>query len=1148
MRAGRLMGTLTMVSMYSVSLVPPVYAAEENRQLVDFSIKQNSLAEALLIFARVTGEQIIFPYDITSNYTAAPLSGKLATNEALSILLQDTPFRAYRNPDNTIIIRFDKERARELRLKQEKLERERRREARNIALDSMVRSLDEQKPAVEKKLLEELVITGSQLKRRELTTANPLSIVDAEMISTTGTVNVENALNRYPQVIPGLTAHSNNPGNGTVTVDLRGLGPVRTLVLVNGRRYAPSDEDGVVDLNAIPTILLEQVEIVTGGTSAVYGSDAISGVVNFVLKDDFNGFLVDAQQKVSSQGDADKANWDMVYGQEIGQGRGNFFFHIGYLERESLLQESRDFSTFALTDYYIEPGSVDEKYGFGIPLSPDEGGIPGLVRSGSSAIPDTLIYDVSGSGPYPGLSTFTPEGEIKTYDRLTDAYNYAPANYLQVPQKRWMITFGGDYDLSESANVYLQSIYVHNRVDTELAPTPAFIGDVTVPVENPFLSDQAKLALQGIDWYGTGTLMQARDSMGALLFDLNGNPVQARQALSLVYDGQGNVVGSEPLWNDDGTPVAVVGVPDEMTSGRLLFESDGKALIPFLARRFVEIGPRRQENDRDTFNVVLGTDIKFSDHLSLLAHYNFSNYSHNEFSVNDISSTRLRHALDIEMVNGKYVCADEAARDDGCFPVNIFGQGNVTGAAADYISIDVLSKTKYQRHVASLALSGNIAKAPLEDMKYLIGVDWRRESLRRSIDDYLSSDDSLGFNQSQNLSGAYDVVSLFGEFSIPLLAQMSGGQQLEVSGAFRFSEFSTSSSAVSFAGGIFWKPTKNLSFRGQFQRAVRAPSISELYTATYENFLPASDPCADSFYDVYGDIDTLCETTGVPIGQTGKFSPVSSQVRSVYGGNPNLEEEHSNTFTLGAVFEPDFIENFQVTLDYYNINIYDMIDVLAGGTSNVLELCYSGSDPNNPYCNAIHRLDGGNIDYVEAQLTNQGKAKTSGLDAQMFFYTELGGGLMSNNDSLDIYFQGSFVFDYKLQAANGLVGYDCAGYFGLHCGDPHPRFRFTQMTTWNTGPMSLTVRWRYLSGVRTGSQLSGIDPADLAVPALSAEHYFDLYLKYHIGENVTLRGGVDNLFNNQPTPVGESQQQANTFPNFYDVLGPYMYFGVEARF
>ncbi len=1111
-------------------------------QQIDFSIRErDSLAESLLAFARITGEQIIFPYDVASTFPSRPLEGKLNANDALLQLLEQTPLKAYRNGEGVIIIRYDEEQAKRLRFQAQHGNGSRQADL------GATNALTVDDTAFQEPILEELVITGSQLTRRELTTVNPLSIVDSEMISTTGTVNLENALNRFSQVIPGLTAHSNNPGNGTVTVDLRGFGPKRTLVLVDGRRYAPSDPDGIVDLNAIPVVLLERVEIVTGGTSAVYGSDAISGVVNFILKDDLEGFLFDGRYRTSHQGDADKVSWDMVYGEAIGGDSGNFFFHVGYLERESLLQGERDFSSNALTDYYIVPGSVDEKYGFGTPLLPAEGGVPGLIRAGSAAIPGTLIFGVRESGPYPGLATFNADGESIEYNSLTDSYNYAPDNYLQVPQKRWMATFGANYDISHNMNIYLRSIFVHNRVDTELAPTPGYLEGVEVSVDHPFLAPEGRLALQGIDWYATGAPMQARDSMGSLLFDSSGRPVQARQAIEYVYDSTGEIIGSSPLWNPDGTPVPVTGIPDTGNSGSLLYESDGRARIPTLARRFVEIGPRRQENMRKTFNVVFGTDVDISDNLGVSVNYNYSSYSHNQLQVNDVSAQRLRYALDVIKSGDRNICADEQARREGCQPANIFGAGNISAGAAEYIRTDLESSTEYQRHVASLHFAGEFSNPLGGEARYLIGADWRREDLKRIADAQLASDESLGFNHVNSLVGDYEVISLFGEIDFPLIRNEAGLDVLKLSSAFRLSDFTTSGRASSYAAGLFWQPSEVINFRGQYQRAVRTPSINELYSGTFETFEPARDPCAAEHNNGYTGIEELCEATGVPAGMMGDFYQTSDQVRSIYGGNRELVEEYSDTFSAGFVLKPAKLGNFQITMDYYNIQIHDMIDIFAGGTANIIDLCYSGTEYST-YCSAIHRFDSGSIDYVEALLTNLGKASTSGIDTQLFYFVELGSGLMSENDTIDIFFQGSYVMDFTLLAAGGLQEYNCAGYFGDHCGDPHPRFRFTQMTTWESGPFSLTVRWRYLSGVREGAILSGTLPEELAVASIPGEHYFDLGVKYQIEENITLRGGVDNMFNNRPAPLGSRQQQANTFPNFYDVLGPYMYFGLEARF
>ncbi len=1142
------MRTLTILSVGLLFHAPSAFPAEPSGQQIDFSIDRQSLAEALLTFARVTGEQIIFPYDIANKYTATPLRGKLNATEALTLLLQETPLRTYRNPDGTIIIRFDVARDRELRLKDLQLEKEKHQEARNIALDDMISSLGEQEEAIEKKLLEELVITGSQLARQEVTTANPLSIVDSEMISTTGTVNVENAINRFSQVVPGLTAHSNNPGNGTVTVDLRGLGPTRTLVLVNGRRFAPSDQEGVVDLNAIPTILLDQVEIVTGGTSAVYGSGAISGVVNFILKDDFEGLLVDSQYKVSGQGDADKWNWDIVYGQSLKAGEGNIYFHLGYLNRSSLLQEDRDFSKYALSDYFIVDGSEDDRFGYGTPLASTLGGVPGLIRQGSSAIPGALVFGAPANGFYPGLQTFTPDGESIPYDGITDSYNFAPDNYLQVPQDRWMMTSGANYKLADGVDFFLQTLFVHNTVGTEIAPTPGFMSDVVIPVNNPFLNEEGRLGLQGLDWYGTGHIMQARSSGGELLFDAQGSAIQARQALDLIYNDQGILISANPLWNSDGTPVAAVGIPEAGSSGHLLFEGDGLASIPLLARRFTETGPRRIENKRNTFNIVLGTDIELSDQLVLSASYNHSNYTHDELRLNDISGVRLRNALNIIELDGEYVCASEKARDEGCVPANVFGEGNISQEAGDYISVDTTNRTEYTRKIASVQLNGELDSLLPDAISFLLGVDWREESSSLSVDEALASNEPLGFNLVEALSGKYSVTGIFGEINIPVLRRETHGHDLEVSGAFRLSDFSTSGRADSYAAGIFWSPMESLAIRGQYQRAVRTPNITELFAGRFEVFEDAADPCAAGHAESYPDIAGLCEATGVPLGQTGKFEQISVQIRSIYGGNENLKEEYSDTISVGFVFEPAFLENTQLTVDYYDIKIHDMIDVLAGGTENILNLCYRNGDINSSYCQSIHRLEGGHLDYINALMFNEGEAWTSGVDIQLFHFKELNGGLFSGADMLDIYFQGSYVFTYKLYPADGIEGYDCAGYFGAHCGDPHPRFRFTQMTTWTSGPLSLALRWRFLSKVKEGAVLSGANPEDLAVPSIPAESYFDLYLKYYMTDEITLRAGVDNVFNNVPRHVGTSQQQANTFPNFYDVLGPYFYFGVEARF
>ncbi len=1106
-----------------------------------------TLADTLLLFAQQTGEEIIFPYDRARQYPAKGLKGRYTSTGALAVLLKDTPLIAYRNAENIIIIRFDQAKARGLREK-------RRQRPRSSQPDNLSASLTETVELDAGDLpVEELVITGSRLERKEFVTPTPLAIISSDLIRTTGSTNVETILNKFSQVLPGLTAHSNNPGDGTVTLDLRGLGTSRTLVLVDGKRYVASNQAGIIDLNAIPTVLVKKVEIATGGTSAVYGSDAISGVVNFILKDDFQGGLLDTQYSISNAGDAEKWHADAVFGGDIAQGRGNLFLHVGYLERQALLQGERRFSSYALGDGFIVPGSADPDFGFGLPSRPSEGGVPGLIRLGSGAIPETRIIGVFPTGPYPGLERFGPQGESLPYRSEEHSFNYAPDNFLQLPQKRWMTTLGGKYEISDALRLQSRSTFVHNRVDTKLAPTPAFMGEVLVPVENPFLAEDSRAALRGLDWYGTGDIIQARNGAGELLFHADGTPVQARQALGVVYDEQGNVLSTQALWNDNGTPVVATGVPDPDVTGRLLFQADGKALIPFLGRRIQEIGTRKSLNDRDSFNTVFSFEADLSARWQWSGYYNYGHYSHEQHNINDVSEQKLRQALNIIELDGEYVCADEAARAKGCVPANIYGAGNLSPEALAYIGINTFSKTTYERQVASTQISGFLDMSWLggeekEPAQFLFGAEWRKESSHFKTDEAVSSGDVLGFNINQGANGSYAVLSLFGEFALPLISTGADGQKLELSGAFRYSDFQTSGVNWSYAAGVFWSPGSGISLRGQYQRAVRAPNIDELFSGKMETFSEVMDPCAARYAEASEMLVPLCEATGVPAGETGHFTQASGLIRISYSGNPNLKEEFSDTFTTGLVVRPDQFGNFQLTLDYYDITLHDRIDILAGGAANVFALCYSGNNPESPYCQAIHRLPDGNLNYLDLTLENQGKAHTNGFDLQIFYSRAVEWGLFTGGSNLDFYFQGSYVLGFRLDPAVGLQGPDCVGFFGGICGDPYPRLRFMQLTRWETGPLSLTLRWRFMGAVKDAAQLEGLRPDQLAVPDIPAQHYFDLYATYEVSEQISLRGGVDNLLNNMPEFIGSSQQQANTFPNVYDVLGPYFYMGLQLKF
>lgn len=318
----------------------------------------------------------------------------------------------------------------------------------------------------------EVIVTGSRIARPDLSSPSPITIVNEEFFRQKGTVNIEEVLNQLPQVVPGLGAQVNNGGDGTATVDLRGLGPTRTLALVNGRRFVPATNTGRIDLNAIPSQLIKRVDVVTGGASAVYGSDALAGVVNFVLKDDFEGIEFGARYGESGHSDAQSQDAYVLFGGNFADNRGNATLAATYLQRKPLFQDARDFSR------------IDQQ------------------GNGSATAPAGR-FDDSPFNPFevPGAKVFNNDGSVREFVNalpelnggVGDRYNFSPTNYLVTPQTRYSLSGMTHYDVTDNTRAYAELYYISNDQDISLAPTPAF--NLVVPVTNPILSDSARALL-----------------------------------------------------------------------------------------------------------------------------------------------------------------------------------------------------------------------------------------------------------------------------------------------------------------------------------------------------------------------------------------------------------------------------------------------------------------------------------------------------------------------------------------------------------------------------------------------------------------------------------------------------------------------------
>ncbi|MEL6567342.1 MAG: TonB-dependent receptor [Pseudomonadota bacterium] len=926
----------------------------------------------------------------------------------------------------------------------------------------------------EEAVQETVTVTGSRIQRLDFVSNSPISTVGAEQFELTGTVNTESLLNTLPQTIPGFDRTSNNPGNGTATVDLRGLGSNRTLVLVDGRRMVPTTQGGVVDINNIPAALIERVEVVTGGASAVYGSDAVSGVVNFILKDDFEGVEASAGYEVTQEGDAAIWSAALTLGGNFADDRGNAVLSLGYTNREELFQGDRDFA------------SVDN----------DEDGMGGFVAGGSSGIPEGRL-----TGPFDfpdgtsGAAFFNPDGTIRRFTG-DDLFNFNPTNYLQLPQERFQLTGLADFAINDTTEVYASAIFANNEVPQQLAPTPIF-----------------------------------EPRSGTIDFTLDGNPFIAPSAQQIISDAIGNGVDT------DGD-----GIDDLATEGAF-----------GIRRRLLEVGARRSEDEFNAFQFAFGVRGDLVGSWNYDIYFQEGRVKNTLSQLGNINVDRFVQALNLATdANGDVIldaagnptCSDTTG---GCAPINIFGLGNISPEAADFISTRVVADTDYEVTNLVANISGDTSglfELPGGPIGLAFGAEYREEfsDFRPSQD--LATGTISGFNAAPPVQGSFDVYGIYGEAYLPILSDVQFADILALELAYRTEDYTTAGTVESYKIAGEWAPVEQLRFRASYNTAVRAPSIFELFAPQGEGFPGSSDPCASDFT---GDaaLRALCEATGVPsaaVGSTGIDLP-SGQVRQLSGGNPDLQAEEAETLTVGFVASPEFVPGLTFSVDYFDIEITDVISAFGGGANNVINTCYGVGDAEaagvgSPFCNAITRGQSGLITEVSVTSQNVASLDVSGVDILADYDFDIG-----EYGMINIGYNATFTDENTLLPFEGGVPITCAGEFGDDCDDPIPEYKHRVTTRWSNGPFTAQLLWRYI-----GSTQDDDEGTVFAVEEIDGFNYFDLSGSYRVNDTLTLTGGIDNLLDEEPAILGENQEQANTYPATYDVFGRTFFVRATARF
>jgi outer membrane receptor protein involved in Fe transport len=1002
-----------------------------------------------------------------------------------------------------------------------------------------------------------IVVTGTRLRSPNLESASPVTVVTAEEFALTGTTRVEDLINSLPQVFAGQGGNVSNGSTGTATLDLRGLGSERTLVLVNGRRMAPgTPSTSSPDINMIPAALIERVDVLTGGASSVYGADAVAGVVNFVLDTDFEGFKVNlnygtfnhnnrSSNDIRGANDArgfgyptgmvtDGGTFDgtLAFGSSFDDGRGRVTAYLGYRKIDPVLQARRDYSACSLSaNTAAATTTLGRQYNCG-----------GSATSATG----TVFYNEGFGADF--TSTLAQFGPNRTLLGGTTPFNFGPLNYFQRPDERYTAGLFADYEISSAIKPYMEFMFMDDRTVAQIAPSGNFGNTLSINCDNPLLGAGQRAAL-----CNNANLLVS--PLPGNAFIVTGN-VAAENA-ARVARGLG-----EPLLPT--TPFNFVNQIDGSSYNR------GFAQI---LRRNVEGGGRQDDLQHVSYRAVIGVKGDLSPAWSYDAFYQYGRNNYAQTYLNDFSVTRLGRAIDVVAgPGGTPVCRSTLdGTDPNCVPWDIFSPGTVTpsAAATAYLATPGFSRGVVSQQVANAFLSGSLGeyglKTPWADqgVDVVFGVEYRKESLEFSSDSAFSTGDLAGQGAATlPVSGSFNVKEFFTEVRIPI-AQDSWVYDFTVTGGYRYSDYSTGVNTDTFKIEGEFAPIRDFRIRGGFNRAVRAPTVQDLFAPNLVALDGSSDPCAGF---VLTAANTGCLAQGLSVGQFVAPNP-ADQYNGFVGGNANLQPEIADTYTAGVVITPSFLPGFTASVDYFNIDIAQAIGGI--GSDTILAACTATADPF--FCGLINRDPTGSLwrsagGFTTNVTQNIGGFKTSGIDGQVNYNTEIG-----DLGTLTFNFLGTYLDKLVTDTGVTIPGldqtFDCVGLYGNVCGSPNPEWRHQARVGFNfRNGIGASVRWRYFDGVgldsvSTNTNLSntggtGPSPGGVARPGAAgfdAVNYFDLTFTFDAGDNFNFVLGANNVLDKAPPTTGSQACPAgpcngNVFAQTYDALGRYLFAGVTLDF
>jgi iron complex outermembrane recepter protein len=975
------------------------------------------------------------------------------------------------------------------------------------------------------KKLEEVVVTGSRILSPNLDSPSPVQTITAEDIQATGILNAQDLLLKNPTFgTPTLSRTNSNfltSGAGVATVDLRNLGVDRTLTLVDGRRFVSGNPGSTaVDYNTIPAQFIERIDVLTGGASSIYGSDAVAGVVNIIYKKDFQGISVDGQYGASAESDNQETQFGLTFGTSTEDGRGNIMAHVGYTKQGSVWSRDRDRSAVDQASVGALTGDPLELFTITSPFY-------------SSFAPAGRFFTDSGTFTYDANGNVIPWSTNGTATLAATGFNRSAFRKIAVPIERYLFAGRGSFEFTDSHNAFFEGTYASSTSQSTIEP----------------------YALGAEDIYpASGGQTPAEFEVPG--FGLVRNPIVPDEVFNDISDSDldGDMVGDDGLRDY------------------------------YFTKRMADFGNRGSNAKRDTFRVVGGLQGSFaSDAWHYEGFYSYGQTKEAQTSGGQVNVLNFRNALeaisDVQDVDNdgdttEAICRDANARLQGCVPVNIFGLGTMSPGAINYIQAPGSLATFTSQRVLGGNVSGELFDLPAGPLAIAGGFEYREEFSESEADALTQAGLNAG-NASPPTRGEYDVREVYLETQIPLLKEKPFVDSLTFRGAIRAADYSTVGNVLSWNANLEYAPIPSLKFRVVRALATRAPNINELFSPPGQTFpTGVQDPCLGVTGTSTGAVSDACRAAPGVLANiasnvdaenpTGVFLLSQPDFQGISGfnrGNPDLIEEEGNTWTIGMVIQPEnmgLLDKFDFTLDYYRIDIDDAITLRD--RNFILSQCYGGGDPS--LCQFVTRRpnplganSAGSIEFLDADTTNAGSEFAEGIDLTVGFNSQIGPGNFAAQLSYT-----HLLDHYIVPLAGGPKDY-LAG----EVGDSEDRAYLN--LGYNVGRFGATLRTTFISSADLDDQFlsafcvpgTGDDeetnpcvPLPRGWAGVGSSLYVDTQVTFAPNDSYQVFVGVNNLFDEEPplliTGLPSDVTGTETDAGTYDAIGRRWYAGVRMKF